>query len=330
MKNIAFTICSNNYLSQAKVLSDSVYQYDKDNYIFYIVLCDKMNEKVDYSIFHANFIEADKLGIENFKWMTSYYDIVELNTAIKPFAFKYLIKKESPQYIHYLDPDIRTFASLNIIEDELGDHSILLTPHSLSPIPFDGKIPTDNIFLNFGIYNLGFLGIKVDNESQRMIDWWSDFLSEHCINDPRTGFFVDQLPMELVPLYFNNVKVSHHRGLNVAYWNLHDRKFSKKNGSYYLNEKYPLIFYHFSNYKLSRPDVITTKYTRSKLNEDDCLKSLYDQYYNEMLATDIGNYKSIRCIYTIRRQKWYRRILRGCSYYFYHYSSLLYSYLSRM
>ena len=83
-------ICSNNYLSQAKVLSDSVYQYDKDNYIFYIVLCDKMSEKVDYSIFHANFIEADKLGIENFKWMTSYYDIVELNTAIKPFAFKYL------------------------------------------------------------------------------------------------------------------------------------------------------------------------------------------------------------------------------------------------
>lgn len=330
MKKIAFTICSNNYLSQAKVLSDSVYKYDKDNYMFFIVLCDKKSEKIDYSIFHANFIEAEELGIENFEWMTSYYDIVELNTAIKPFAFKYLIKKENPQYIHYLDPDIRTFASLNIIEEELGDNSILLTPHSLSPIPFDGKIPTDNIFLNFGIYNLGFLGIKVDKESERMIDWWSDFLSEHCISDPKTGFFVDQLPMELVPLYFNNVKVSHHRGLNVAYWNLHDRKFSEKNGVYYLNDNYPLVFFHFSNYKISSPNVITTKYNRSKMNDDECITSLYNLYYKEMLATKYSHYKSIKCVYTLRRKKWFRELLRGLSYYLYSFASKLFDYIRRL
>lgn len=201
MKNIVFTICSNNYLSQAKVLSDSVFNYSSDDYDFYIILCDVYDKRINYSDFHAYFILAEELGINNFEWMIQHYNIIELNTAIKPFVFKYLYSLKDAEYIHYLDPDTCTYQPLKAIEEEMApDYSILLTPHSLSPVPEDGKSPSENIFLNNGVYNLGFLGTKRSSETFKMLEWWCAFLANKCFICPHKGFFVDQLPMELVPL----------------------------------------------------------------------------------------------------------------------------------
>ena len=314
MKSIAFTICSNNYLSQAKVLSDSVYKYSKDDYEFVIVLCDVFSDKIDYDEFHATFVEAKSLGIENFEWMVRYYNIVELNTAIKPFAFKYLISNYNPPFIHYLDPDTRTYTSLKAIEEELNPNSsILLTPHELAPLPFDGKHPSDNTFLNAGIYNLGVLGLRVSDESLKMLDWWCEFLAEHCIIDHQHGFFVDQLPMELVPLFFNEVKVSRHRGINVAYWNLHERSISIKNDDYVVNEKYPLVLYHFSSYKSSKPDLMSWHCDRYEI-DTPVLKKLFGDYCNEIVHTKQRLYKSVECEYTKRRNTFFRKNIYRFSY----------------
>ena len=73
------------------------------------------------------------------------------NTALKPFAFRYLINKYNPQFIHYLDLDTCTYANLSVIENDMKGSSVLLSPHSLGPLPFDSKMPTDNTFLNYGI-----------------------------------------------------------------------------------------------------------------------------------------------------------------------------------
>ncbi|MBO4922848.1 MAG: hypothetical protein J5382_01835 [Bacteroidales bacterium] len=327
MKNIVFTICSNNYLGQAKVLSDSVYEYSGDRYVFYVVLCDAKNKSINYDEFHAKFIEAADLNIENFDWMRDHYNIIELNTAIKPFAFKYLIDKGSPEYIHYLDPDTCTYAPLSAIEEEIGnDSSILLTPHSLEPIVFDGDIPNDITFLNAGIYNLGFLGIHVDNVSSKMLDWWCGFLKEHCFIKTEKGMFVDQLPMNLVPLYFDRVKVSRHRGFNVAYWNLHERSLIYDNdnlGRFFVqcnvenimdgsNSRmlFPLIFYHFSNYSPSQPGKLTGIGHRNYFDASPALRDLYLDYTSRRNRTNEIKYKSVPCIYVRKRNKPWLRVVR--------------------
>lgn len=316
MKNIAFTICSNNYLSQAKVLSDSVYKYSKETYDFIIVLCDVFSDKIDYSDFHAAFIEAKNLGISNFKWMTKYYNIVELNTAIKPFAFKYLYKKYKPEYIHYLDPDTCIYQSLERIEDEMKpDYSILLTPHSFSPTPFDGGFPTDNLFLNTGIYNLGFLGTRQTGDTDDMLDWWCDFLSEHCLDKKYEGFFVDQLPMELTPLFFKNVKISQNKGINVAYWNLHERliSFDEIDKKFYVNKDTPLIMYHFSSFVLDDNKKIAKCSIRTSFEGNAGLKRLFELYASQMRDTKYDIYKGIPCIYTKRQEVYWRSFLRRSS-----------------
>lgn len=310
MKNIAFTICSNNYLAQAKVLSDSVFKFSRDFYDFYIVLCDEYSEKIDYSKFHANFVLAKDLKINNFDWMTHYYNIIELNTAIKPFAFKYLIAEHSPEYIHYLDPDTCTYSSLEIIEGELGKGSILLTPHSLAPLPFDGKIPTDNIFLNHGIYNLGFLGLRVSDGSLSMLDWWGDFLKTHCLDRVDKGFFVDQLPMELVPLYFNDITViCFHRGINMAYWNLHDRQLKYEGGSYIVNDIFPLVLFHFSNYKATNSSIISRYYNRMSIEENPAIRKIYMDYASELNSLCSWGFSSVECVYTKTRDGFLRNMV---------------------
>ncbi|MFR9166884.1 MAG: hypothetical protein ACLVKO_11960 [Dysgonomonas sp.] len=165
---IAFTICSNNYLSQAKTLADSFFKYN-DEYKFIIGLCDKKNELIDYSIFSpCEIVEVEELCIENFEWMVYNYNIIELNTATKPYYFQYFLKTyQDIDYIFYLDPDIQVFNSFSILEKELENKDILLTPHITTPLPNDKKVPNENLFLNYGIFNLGFLGLRKSTESEK-------------------------------------------------------------------------------------------------------------------------------------------------------------------
>ena len=202
---------------------------------------------------------------------------------------------------------------MNIIEEELGnDSDILLTPHSLAPLPYDGEKPTDNIFLNNGIYNLGCLGTRKSTETDRMLDWWCNSLEEHCLIDTTNGFFVDQLPMELVPLFFEKVKVCRNKGLNVAYWNLHEREVRFHcTGNCYSVCGGPLVFFHFSNYKVTSPNRIASYYSRSTLEENTPLKRLFTEYRAKLLSTDINIYKSVNCVYTKHHDVWWRKISRG-------------------
>ena len=170
---IAFTLCSNNYLAQAKTLGDSLLAHNP-NYKFVIGLVDKRVAEIDYDfLLPHQVIEAETAGIPNFDDLCQRYDIIELNTAVKPFFFKYLFL-EHPELegALYLDPDMMVFSSLERIYAELENHSLVLTPHVLSPIPLDGCEPPENVFLTFGIYNLGFIGVANQPEGRRFLDWW--------------------------------------------------------------------------------------------------------------------------------------------------------------
>ncbi len=63
---IAFTLCSNNYLAQAKTLGDSLLKYNPD-YKFFIGLVDRLSDQINYSkdIGHE-IITAEDIGIPDF------------------------------------------------------------------------------------------------------------------------------------------------------------------------------------------------------------------------------------------------------------------------
>lgn len=295
---VVFTICSNNYLAQAKTLGNSLAAH-APSIRFIIVLCDKLTSRIDYSFLDPyEIIPVSDLGIVNFNSMCSQYNVVELNTSIKPFAFLYCYRKYSAESVFYFDPDIRILGDFDLIDKAFEYESILLTPHILTPIPLDGLEPTEDRFTQFGIYNLGFLGTKISLTTKALMSWWMERLEHNCYIRPEEGIFVDQLPMNFVPIFWGGVKIAKHFGFNMAPWNLHERELSLYAGRYLVNDEWPLVFYHFSNFK---PDRLENDpfpgYSRAQTRITPTLRNLYVEYAAELLHNGFNDLIGIPCAY---------------------------------
>lgn len=289
---LAFTLCSINYLAQAQTLGQSLQKTNPD-VEFVIGLVDrlaKVNLEVD-KIPPFQLLEIDKIGMNCLDEMCEIYDITELNTAVKPFYFDYFLKNRPEiQNIIYFDPDIIVFDNLQPLKDKLDIYSIVLTPHITTPI--NDKFETREIdHLNTGLYNLGFVAISRSKASTEMINWWMERLKKDCRIDLCNGLFVDQHWMIFVPIFFkNHVFVDKYAGYNVAYWNLHERTVSQKQGKFFVNDV-PLIFFHFSGYGINKPDEVSKYQNRSNFENRKDIVPLFE-YYAQQLRHNFNDYYS--------------------------------------
>ncbi len=293
---IAFTICSNNYLAQAITLCDSL-RIHAQKYEIIIVVCDTVHEEVLHKIpNYIRIVQIKELAIQEISLMVKQYNIIEFNTSVKASAFKYFYENFHASTVIYFDPDVQLFASIENIETELDDCSVLLTPHVLTPPPFDSLSPQESIFQKFGLYNLGFLATRSSQETMKMLQWWDMRLRTNCFIRPKKGVFVDQLPMNFSPIYFPNVKISKNFGFNVAPWNFHERNISFENDFFYVNGDVPLIFYHFSNFK---PQILLStshpfnEYSRFTFDDNTDLYELYGYYHKKLMANNYDFFSAL-------------------------------------
>jgi hypothetical protein len=295
MAVIFFTVCSNNYLAQASVLGHSL-KKQLDDVQFFTVLVDEYNETIDYTAFPFITIPIRNIepGIDE---LSEKYNIVELNTCIKPRAFKYFFDNYAAKQVIYFDPDIVIYDTLQWINPLFESHSILLTPHILSAIPPDGKKPDENTFLNYGLYNLGFIGIQRSEESIKFIDWWKERTYINGFDKPGEGIFVDQLYVNLAPVFFKGVYIIADKGCNMAPWNLHERHLTKEDELYKVNNKETLKFFHFASFKLNANEFPLLFYNRFLMKNREDLHELYTDYNKKLLAANYPFYQAIDCIY---------------------------------
>lgn len=301
--HIAFTICSNNYLGQALALRTSFFKHNP-NFEFYIVLVDKPHESIDYDVLApANLVMLAGIDGINVDDLISRYNIIELNTSIKPSVFKFLLKKHPEvDLLYYLDPDLYFYNSLEDCNIILESKLAVLTPHIVTPIPRDGKFPDENVFLNYGIYNLGFLGINARNtQIFELLDWWEERTLMFGYDQTQKGYFVDQLWMVQAPLFFNDIEVLKTFNYNMAPWNLHERKIEKIEGDrILLNDGTYLVFYHFSKITGNESD-ISKKYNRYTFTDLSLLREIYNDYYRVLEVSNFKDYQNIPVAFDLRQ-----------------------------
>ena len=300
MKKIAFTLCSNNYIPQAKLLIDSFLQHNHD-YLFILGLVDEKKAGLNYSFGTNVKIVAcsEVLPAAILKHMSRQYKIVELNTAVKPFYFRYLFENfVEAEHIIYLDPDIYVYHSFQYIENCLHESDIILTPHASTPVPLDGKKPDERSYLKYGIFNLGFLAVTRSENTDIFLRWLAERLYDYCYMEINLGMYVDQLWINHVPIYFNKVFITRHPGLNCAYWNLHERYFYFNKNSYFVNETFQLIFFHFSALDVDDTNNISGSQNRYSLNDRPDLSSLINQYAQKLKNARADGTYNVRCVYT--------------------------------
>lgn len=288
--NVAVTICSINYLAKALVLFESYRLYHPEQQ-FYVVIVDRKVPGFSIDRPGLSVIWAEDLPIENFLQYAFAFDIIEFNTNVKPAVLKLLLTKHDA--VLYLDPDILIFSRLDVVFEALENASVVVTPHCNTPI-LDGKKPDDLEFMRFGAFNLGFVGVSRCAEGSDFLDWWSVRCLEYGFYEPQLGLAVDQKWVNLAPSYFPKLAVLHDIGLNVAFWNLHERRLSVVGDKAMVNEQVPLKFIHFSSFNADAPEIVAQKQSRFAAGSRPDFEAFAREYAKQLRAVDSSQFVNIK------------------------------------
>ena len=170
----ACTIVSCNYVAQARVLARSFAEHHP-GMPFFLLLVDRNGGAIDPAQEPFELIGVEDLGIPRFAEMAFRYNVLELNTAVKPFFLEYLFDARGLTDLVYLDPDILVLDRLTPVFDLLESHSVVLTPHITAPYDDDFH-PSEITILQAGVYNLGFVALRASETSRALLRWWQERL----------------------------------------------------------------------------------------------------------------------------------------------------------
>jgi glycosyltransferase involved in cell wall biosynthesis/SAM-dependent methyltransferase len=248
----ACTIIARNYLAHARVLAESFLAHHPGGR-FTVLLVDDEQRAFDDSRELFSGVRLSDIGFDTGEIgrLAAIYDVTELATAVKPVLLRHLLRSSTD--VIYLDPDIKIYGSLDEASRLAREHGIVLTPHTMEPIPRDGKWIDDFHILAAGVYNLGF--IAVGSTSNAFIDWWWQRTSREARIDPTRMMFTDQRWVDFVPSFFDHF-ILKDPTYNVAYWNLHARELTWTGENYLVNGR-PLTFFHFSGFDGKRPHLLS-------------------------------------------------------------------------
>jgi hypothetical protein len=307
------TTVTRSYVAQARVLAESLSAHHGGERLA-VLVTDDVDRELDAAKEPFTLLRTDDLSLppDEITQLAVVYDAKELATAFKPWLLRRLLQDE-PAAI-FLDPDVQVFAPLDDLLESAVEHGVLLTPHSLTPIPFDGQTPTELHVQRSGIFNTGFLG--VGRSAGAFLDWFAERLRLDSIIDYSKGLFVDQRWVDFVPAYFEHLIVRD-PGCNVAYWNLHERTLEERGDGIIVNGR-PLRFFHFSGFDPTRPELLTWVASRIRPEPGTVLARLCNGYaerlvehgYRELAGEPYGLATADGVRLTRARRRLYRAALR--------------------
>ena len=143
--------------------------------------------------------------------------------------------------ITYLDADLFFFSAPSPIYQELNNNSILIVGHRFPPYELERE--------KFGIYNVGWLSFRRDEEGLRCLHWWREQCLEWCYSSQEGRHFADQKYLDDWPMRFQRVTVLQHKGAGLAPWNVANYRIWV-NDHQVMVDDFPLVFCHFHGFRV--------------------------------------------------------------------------------
>jgi hypothetical protein len=201
-----------------------------------------------------HFIKVSELADAGPSSMRYYFSAFEFTNVLKPFLVRHLLAGEFDAVI-YLDSDILATASFAPVWQELEEVALLLTPHQLNPPPPEITYTNEIEIVDQGVLNGGFAAWRRCEEANAILTWMCQRYPIHGFCDRAAGMFVDQKLLPLAQIYFPTaIRVTRNPRLNVAFWNVHERCVQSPAAKRWLVDDQPVVFFHLSGYRLSRPE----------------------------------------------------------------------------
>lgn len=155
--------------------------------------------------------------------------------------------------ITYIDADLYFFSDPTPIYQEINGASIAIIAHRFSP-------SIQELAIN-GIYNVGWLTFRRDEEGFKCLKKWRDCCNENCSDKIKGANFADQKYLDNWPAQFKNLVVLQNKGANLAYWNIDNYNISTRDDLVWVDDQ-PLIFFHFQGLKQLVPGLYDTGFYR--------------------------------------------------------------------
>lgn len=269
------TVATANYLNFVDVLFNSVRRVHPE--LRLTVLLADCSPHVLGAVRDAMGAEVDvlccaDLGFDFLEDMRTYYTALEYCSALKVLGSSHILQKE--ENCLFLDPDMVVLDSLS--EEVLAQEGeIIVCCHTFSPYPQDGDSPNDLQLCWAGQLNGGVLLSRRGPQGTPAIDWLVEKTKFNWFVAPEFGMYADQQWLSALPYLFRDrTVVVSDPGVDVAYWNLHERPLrqSASDGVKMLAGG-PLRLMHFSGFKMASGGRLTQHSTRKFDNETEVILS---------------------------------------------------------
>lgn len=256
------SVMTQNRLAQARVMVKSLRKFHPNATVVILVL-DRVTDFTDSDRQLFEIVRPNEIGI-NARFMRKMqlkYTWFEIACILKSRLMRHLLFDRGQTHVFYMDTDLQFFHSIDREIQLLKQNNILLTPHLLFSDRARGPMfwVHEAGLLAAGDYNAGFIGARHSAETLKVLDWWFDRCLYHCKKYLAGGINDDQKWLNYWPILFNRVAVSKNPGLNVAYWNMHERDLevsTRPSRLHITTRKQPLVFMHFSGFDIKSPHIL--------------------------------------------------------------------------
>ncbi len=138
---------------------------------------------------------------------------------------------------------------------------VVVTPHLLSPLPDDGKFPSNETVAHAGHVNSDITVFRDRPAVRQFLEWQARVHESKCVEDKYTLY--DQTWLNFVPFFVQRTHILFDDRYNVAYWNYVERNLRRVDGIWYTNDG-PLVAFHFSGLDPRKPEHISRHQNRHK------------------------------------------------------------------
>lgn len=274
------TVINKAWLAHARALAESLRAHQPDARLS-VLIVDSIEGFVDPQREPFEILSPTDVGIPEFEAMSVRYNVVELCTALKPWAIRHVLAQGDVAV--QVDSDMRVYAPLSGLTEALIQHSVVLTPHLLRELPNDGREPTELSILSAGAFNTGIIAARPGDESEALMQWWSERLRTGSRLDAARGLVYEQRWADLIPGLFEFVGLWRDPGVNAGYWRAPASSF-QRDGERIRIDGVPLRTFHFTGFEPQRPERLSRYDSRTVLEHEPALAYICARFVEQLDA----------------------------------------------
>jgi hypothetical protein len=177
----------------------------------------------------------------------------------------------------YVDADLFFYSSPEVLINEMGDNSVLITEHRYTP-----KYDRSEIA---GTYCVQFITFKKNEEGLTALNWWVNACLTWCFDRYEDGKFGDQKYLDDWTTRFKGVHVLEHLGGGLAPWNIQQYNILKSKDSQIeliensTNKKFNAVFYHYHYVRFYSNQLVDLGWFKLQKN---VVNTFYANYIKEL------------------------------------------------